>query len=90
MIVKDEGYSVLLPSVSPPAGRMIRPRSRYAEVACSDRTWKRAEIRAWHRLAEPRMAIMTGQSVTWALLLRFGNGDELWCGYDSRFIRAAH
>ena len=79
---------MLLPPVTPPGGRLIRPRRRYVEVACTDRTWKRAEICAWHRLTEPRMAIMTGQIVTWALLLRFVNGDELWCGYDSRYIRA--
>lgn len=87
MTVKDGGYSLLLPPVSPPTGRMIRPRNRCVEVACSDRTWRRAEVRAWHRLAEPRTPIMTGQPVTWALLLRFGNGEELWCGYDSRYIR---
>lgn len=85
--VKDGGYTVLLPPVHPPAGQMIRPRRRDVLVACTDRTWKPAEVRAWHRLAEPQWAIMTGQKVTWALLLRFANGDELWCGYDSRYIR---
>jgi hypothetical protein len=34
------------------------------------------------------MAIMTGEIVTWALLLRLSDGDEQWFGYDSRYIRA--
>jgi len=60
---------------------MTRPRMRRVEVACTDRIWRPAEIRAWHRLAEPRMAIMTGEMVTCAPLLRLSNGDEQWCGY---------
>ena len=56
----------------------VRPHYRPVEVRFSDRSWRPAEILAWHKLSRPEKSVMSGWKAHRLVLLRYPDGTRTW------------